>query len=123
MKVTTGVISTNLQDNRLRKAEVPETSLYYPIADKIEAMVSCSDTKPMPAAEFARRVVPKILKADPPPVIYEGPLSTITCILACLAWFIGPRVWDWVTGKPSGLWELGKMVREKEEREGKVKQN
>jgi hypothetical protein len=115
-KITAGIVRTNLPETRLTKP-TPATSLYYPIREKMEALMN-TKAKSMTGIEFAARVVPKILKKNPQPVVYEGEMIGVTRFMLFLSYLIGPRWIDWATGFMSGLPDFKKMVlgRRAEER-------
>lgn len=75
----------------------------------MEALMN-TEAKSMTSIEFAARVVPKILKKNPPTVVYEGEMIGVTRFMFFLSYLIGPRWIDWTTGFMSGLPDLKKMV-------------
>jgi hypothetical protein len=95
---------------------VPETSLYFPIKKKAESLMVAEGGKRTPAAEFAATLYRKVTKANPSTVLYEGTMVSVARIVSALAWLFGPRVIDLLSGGTSGLNDLAKIMKAKEEK-------
>jgi hypothetical protein len=68
----------------------------------------------IPGDVFAKRFVPKVLKKNPPTVIYDGGGVWMTRTLGWLGGIFGPRTFDWAWGFVSGLSKLRKMIESEE---------
>ncbi|KAF1818614.1 NAD(P)-binding protein [Dissoconium aciculare CBS 342.82] len=71
-EVVTGYVQSNILRDGLQSA--PD-SLYTPIKDHIETMKNKGNSNGMPAAVYARRVVDKLVRKNPPPEFWEGAQS------------------------------------------------
>lgn len=92
---------------------ISQTSLYFPIKEKAEALMTPAGPY-MPAEDFAKDVFPKLVKANPPALFWAGSMTLAPRIVNFFVFLFGVRVWDLVTGGVSGLSELSNMVRLKE---------
>ena len=72
--------------------------------------------KRMPASEFAETLYPKITKANPSTLLYEGSMVSAARILSSMAWLFGPRFVDLTLGGVSGLNDLSKLVKAREKK-------
>jgi len=70
----------------------------------------------MTASEFAAGLYPKVTKAVPSTVVYEGSSILVARILSSIAWIFGPRVMDLALGGISGLNDLAKFIKENKEK-------
>jgi hypothetical protein len=107
-----GVVKSHIFDNMPPKT-IPETSLYFPIKDKAEALMTPVGNF-MSAPEFAEKAFASLTKPNVPAVTWLGSLTWPPRIVNIFVFFFGPRVWDLVTGGVSGLNDLGKIVRARE---------
>ena len=92
---------------------ISETSLYYPIREKAEALMTPAGNY-MSASEFAGDIYAKITKPNPPAIIWSGSMTWPPRIVNVLVFVFGARMWDLVTGGVSGLKDLAKIVKKKE---------
>jgi hypothetical protein len=96
-KIVVGIITTNCWDNMPPKA-IPETSLYFPIKDKAEALMTPAGSY-ISASEFAEDVFGRLLKPNPPALFRSGSMT----------W--PPRIVNFmVTGGVGGLNDLAKII-------------
>ncbi|KAE9380860.1 short-chain dehydrogenase/reductase [Stipitochalara longipes BDJ] len=112
MWIIAGIVTSHCWENMPPKS-IPETSLYYQIRDKAEALMTPAGNY-MSTSEFAEDVYAKIIKPAPPAILWSGSMTWPPRIVNVLVFLFGSRVWDLVTGGVSGLKDLGKIVREKE---------
>jgi len=95
------------------KKSIPETSLNYPIRDKVEALMTPAGNYMLPS-EFADDVYTRITKANPPAIFWSGSMTWPPRIVNILVFLFDPRVWDLVTSGISGLKDLARIVRDRE---------
>lgn len=101
--VVTGGIVTNFYDNSVATGtKLPPNSIYLPIATEIEAGIAGSRAKELqgtPVDEYARTVVAKTLKQNPPTSICKGSMATLVWLGARLGWEWGnDRFIEWLWG-------------------------
>ena len=95
---------------------IRETSLYFPIRDKAEALMTPEGIH-MPASEFAKEVFSKSTKSHPPALFWSGSMTWPPRIVGFFVYLFGFRVWDLAYGGVSGLNDLAKLVRSKEKKQ------
>ncbi len=83
-------------------------SVYLPIKEFIDERANASQEDAMPAEEFARRVVKKILRRNPPPLIRVGEKSKL---MPFLKWFLPISLMDKILAKKFGLLRLSRILK------------
>jgi 1-acylglycerone phosphate reductase len=111
-KITVGVISSHCWDNMPPKT-IPETSLYFPIREKAEAIMTPAGNYMSPS-EFADDVFVRITKSNPPALFWSGSMIWPPRIINVFEYLFGPRVWDLAAGGVSGLNDLRKLMSARE---------
>ncbi len=87
----------------LVKRVIKEDSWYRPIRSFIEQRASASQEKAMPAEVFARKLLDKILRPDPPVIVRLGEKSKL---LPFLKWAFPVTAVDKILSKKFGLAQL-----------------
>ncbi|KAK8135425.1 hypothetical protein PG984_003365 [Apiospora sp. TS-2023a] len=101
--VVTGGIVTNFYDNSVTTGtQLSPNSIYAPIAAEIEKGVEGGRAKELqgtPVDEYARSVVAKTLRTNPPLSIFKGSMATLVWLAARLGWEWGnDRFIEWLWG-------------------------
>ncbi len=89
--------------SKLVKEIFKENSLYQPIRSFIEQRAAASQENAMPAEEFARKLLDKILTDNPPPVVRLGSKSKL---MPFLKWSLPVAGTDAILTKKFGLNKL-----------------
>lgn len=72
VKVVT-VVTGGIKSNIAREARsLPEDSYYIPISEEYQRRLTHSQEGAMPSEEYAKSVVAKVLKSNPPKWVWEG---------------------------------------------------
>jgi len=78
MVVSPGGVTSNLAHKMVDRLVLPENSLYHNYTDAVVSRIVASQTNhPMPGNVFARKVVAKVLKKNPPRYMTLGTMSWI----------------------------------------------
>jgi hypothetical protein len=113
-KVFGGIVATNVQDNN--PLNIPDDSLYLPIKAKAKALMNPADQPQQSASEFAKNLLHRITRPNPPVIVYEGAMLWPARIMSSLTWIFGPRTADFLIGGTSGLHDLAEIVKEREKK-------
>ncbi|KZV80440.1 short chain dehydrogenase/reductase-like protein [Exidia glandulosa HHB12029] len=110
--VVTGGVTSNVSENAVsRGKEVPEGSLYEPIADVISRKrMNRSRAGAMPTAVYARKVVATVLRRSPT-WYWLGELALSTWFIAT---FLPRKTFDFFISRAVGLNELTKLLRQRQ---------
>jgi hypothetical protein len=114
-KIFGGIVATNVQDNN--PPNIPDNSLYLPIKTKAKALMNPASQPQQLASEFAKNILQRITRPNPPVVVYEGAMLWPGRFMSFLTWIFGPRTADFLIGGTSGLHDLAKIVKEREAKE------
>ncbi|KAI0125616.1 short-chain dehydrogenase/reductase [Xylariales sp. AK1849] len=82
--VMTGRVYSNMQ--KTTPDEIPENSVYAPIANLVEDSRPATGTARIPADLFAKRVVGDLMKPSPKATIWRGRMSMVAWILTWFGW-------------------------------------
>jgi hypothetical protein len=113
-KVFGGIVATNVQDNN--PPNIPDDSLYLPIKAKAKALMNPANQPQQSASEFAKNILHRITRPNPPVFVYEGAMLWPARIMSSLTWIFGPRTADFLIGGTSGLHDLAEIVKEREKK-------
>jgi 1-acylglycerone phosphate reductase len=95
--VLTAAVATKMTSTRL---QFPQDSVYRPVADKVNKGWDDLDKSAMEAAEYSRRVVDKVSRANPPEIVWEG----AGWVSVWLVEFLGLQwVYPWLFARWHGL--------------------
>jgi len=103
-------VRTHLAEKAPGSGRLAENTPYEPIRTKAEEYMNM--VPPYIAGDvFARRLVPQVLKKNPPTMIYDGATINSLRILSFLGGIFGPRMFDWLWSFMDGLPDLRKIVK------------
>ncbi|KAK7544082.1 short chain dehydrogenase/reductase [Phyllosticta citribraziliensis] len=103
VKVVT-IVTGGIKSNIAREArQLPENSYYIPISQEYQRRLTHSQEGAMPNEEYAKSVVAKVLKPNPPKWVWEGNMAWIVWFATS---FFPKTILDSIFWRMFNLWKL-----------------